>query len=308
MLRRTILTGSVPWRTIPAPVASQSCSSEPAAEENLVEINVNSIGGYLCKVRARLDWTVREAKAAVEAQQPHIPTARQRLLVGHVELRDDSIRLSSVLSAGEVAEVTLVQRTPEQAEWIGQASTEFTQLLVNEEAWSDRDTVLAAVRRCGSSLQHASPDLRGDREIVMAAVLESGLALQFASLALRSDSDIVLAAVATCGRALEFAAPELLAADDFVALAVRRNWRSLEYCSDAHRSNRTLVLDTVAQAGCALSCAANELRDDFEVVAAAVRLNPSALSFASASLRADPDLKALVREGRMRVRRATTDF
>lgn len=274
--------------------------------EGKTELRVNTLAGFVCTVHASLDWTVAEAKAAIEEALPRIPVCRQRLLVGEVELLDSEL-LSSVFEVGKIAEVTLVQRTPEQADWIQKAGSEFTQLLENKDAWSDHDTVLAAVHRSGASLQYASDELRGDREVVLAAVAESGLALQHASPALVADPGVVLHAVERCGRALEFASPELLEQDDFVTAAVRSNWRCLEYCSDAHRANRALVMEAVAKSGRALGSASPELKDDFEVVALAVQQDPTAIAFASAILRTDPELKALARAGTVRRRNSTKD-
>ena len=59
---------------------------------------------------------------------------------------------------------------------------------------SDREDVLAAVRRKGYELEYASAELRADREVVLAAVQrEGGSALQHASPELKLDPKVVLA-------------------------------------------------------------------------------------------------------------------
>jgi DNA-directed RNA polymerase subunit L len=74
---------------------------------------------------------------------------------------------------------------------------------------SNKDIVLAAVKKKGLALQRASEDLRKNRYVVLAAVKQDGRALHFAKEDLRKDRDIVLAAVKQDGRALQFAQEDL---------------------------------------------------------------------------------------------------
>ncbi|CAB9498904.1 expressed unknown protein [Seminavis robusta] len=58
----------------------------------------------------------------------------------------------------------------------------------------DKDVVLAAVRKNGLSLRHASEALRRDKEIVLAAVSSRPDALKYALGNLRRDKDCLIAA------------------------------------------------------------------------------------------------------------------
>eukprot|EP00971_Amphidinium_carterae_P136529 2705117-Amphidinium_carterae.1 len=77
---------------------------------------------------------------------------------------------------------------------------------VADEFRSDRDVVLAAVKRDGCALQHAAENLQGDHEVVLAAVEETYWALQYAAESLRGHREVMLAAVRQNPRMLCMAA------------------------------------------------------------------------------------------------------
>lgn len=56
----------------------------------------------------------------------------------------------------------------------------------------DKEIVLAAVKKCGCALSHASYRLKCDEEVVRAAVGQDGRALEYACTHFRGDMDIVL--------------------------------------------------------------------------------------------------------------------
>ena len=114
-----------------------------------------------------------------------------------------------------------------------------------------RAATLAACRRDGSALEHASEALRGDREIVLAAVPTS------------------------YGRALRFASDELLHDRQFVLDAVRLDGSALQYVPEALRGDKEIVLVAVRQFGFALTHASPALKVDREVVLAAQKENPN---------------------------------
>jgi len=87
------------------------------------------------------------------------------------------------------------------AAWLRQAS---------QEARSDPEVVLAAVRRNGSALRHAAEELRDEQRVVLEAVAQHGLALEFASPALRATREVVIKAVEQHAGAAKFALPALL--------------------------------------------------------------------------------------------------
>eukprot|EP00747_Dinoflagellata_sp_TGD_P029803 gnl/TRDRNA2_/TRDRNA2_134182_c0_seq2.p1 gnl/TRDRNA2_/TRDRNA2_134182_c0~~gnl/TRDRNA2_/TRDRNA2_134182_c0_seq2.p1 ORF type:complete len:345 (-),score=64.53 gnl/TRDRNA2_/TRDRNA2_134182_c0_seq2:62-1096(-) len=263
-----------------------------------LQLTVNGLGGRTCTVTAQRSWTVRDVKAAIEAAV-QIRACQQRLLRDWTELTDDSSEAFATLSPeSNEADLTLVVRPAEQAEWLSRAEREWLGLLGGPEAaWADREVVLKAVMQCGPALEHASADLQEDREVVLAAVQQNGLALQHAAHELRADREIALMAVEHCGRALVFVAEELRVDRSFVLQAVQCNWQALMHANAELRDDREVVLAAVSQSGRALACAGPELKSDYEVVEAAVEQDGGALPFASGALRADPSLQELAGRG-----------
>ena len=47
----------------------------------------------------------------------------------------------------------------------------------DEEDWTDKEYVLAAVAQNGHALKYASAELKNDKEVVLAAVAQDGVAL-----------------------------------------------------------------------------------------------------------------------------------
>jgi hypothetical protein len=92
--------------------------------------------------------------------------------------------------------------------------------------WDNRIQVLAAVKRNGFNLQHASEALRDTKEIVLAAVTEEGCALRYASPELRGNKSVVMRAIEKDAYAYYHASAELRA-DKHVALTagVPSPWR-----------------------------------------------------------------------------------
>jgi hypothetical protein len=82
--------------------------------------------------------------------------------------------------------------------------------------WSNREFVLAELKKNGKSLEYAHDDFKNDREIVLVAVKRHGYALQFASDDLKKDKEIVLTAVIGSNHALEFAHDNLKNDEEFL--------------------------------------------------------------------------------------------
>ena len=189
--------------------------------------------------------------------------------------------------------------------------------------WSDRATVLAAVRKDGILLEFAPDFLRSrDKDVVLAALGNTGLALQFVGYPLRADRDIVLAAVTNSGteqsrrRVFLYADASLRDDPEIIIRAIKidpsvfqwapsqlREWipevmaaaiehGAVEFHPEMQpkelREAKNVVLAAVAKDGRrALPWAAFHFRDNKEVVIAACQNNGLALEFASESLRAD---------------------
>lgn len=96
----------------------------------------------------------------------------------------------------------------------------------------NKQVVLAAVKKYGSSLRYASKRLRDDRDVVYAAVSKHGYALEYASKRLRDDRDIVWAAFKVGRGSLSFSSKRLLNDRNFMLDAVRIDKLCLVHASE----------------------------------------------------------------------------
>jgi len=94
---------------------------------------------------------------------------------------------------------------------------------------SDREVVLAALRKTASALRYAAPELQADREIVLAAVRKDPDSLKYAASELQADREIVLEALRKDASSLMYAAPELRADPKIILEASRRKREQLPY-------------------------------------------------------------------------------
>lgn len=115
------------------------------------------------------------------------------------------------------------KRTTQQEEQEKEQATQRPEPVAD---WDNRIQVLAAVKRNGFNLQHASEALRATKEIVVAAVTDEGCALRFASPELRDTRSVVMRAIERDPYAY-YHASAALRADKEVALraGVPSPWR-----------------------------------------------------------------------------------
>lgn len=143
----------------------------------------------------------------------------------------------------------------------------------------DRKVVLAAVRRYGLALEHASEDCRGDAEVALAAVLSHGFALEYVSVELQRNRDVVLSAIRLEGLALRFANTALRANRDICLAAIRRYHGAYAYASSTLKTDRSFALEAVKICGAALEHMGPRLQADPEVVATACESVAAAIRF-----------------------------
>ena len=103
--------------------------------------------------------------------------------------------------------------------------------------WNDYNSVMEEVKRKGSSLEYASPELKNNYDIVMEAVKNAGYALQFASDELRNNPDIVLEAAKAAGYVLQYASDELRNNKEFVKRAVEQDDYAIYYVAKHFRDD-----------------------------------------------------------------------
>eukprot|EP00931_Biecheleriopsis_adriatica_P079165 TRINITY_DN52575_c0_g1_i1.p1 TRINITY_DN52575_c0_g1~~TRINITY_DN52575_c0_g1_i1.p1 ORF type:complete len:406 (+),score=96.84 TRINITY_DN52575_c0_g1_i1:42-1259(+) len=263
----------------------------------MLELSVHGLAGQLCELSIGLACTVGEAKEAIEAAAC-VPKPVQRLFLGTFELNSDAETLLSALQQSgtspterleEVAEgyrpeerkitaeVTLVRRSSEQAEWLARLlckgglealknappevlsdrevmtaaadiDVDIAKSLAMKSLWADREFVLEMTRRDGSSLSKASEALRADRELALQAVADvtGGGGLAAVAHELWADSSFAREAVTLNCWALRMATA-LRGDVDVAHAAVQQNWRVLKLITQDCRANADVCLTALKQ-------------------------------------------------------------
>ncbi len=158
---------------------------------------------------------------------------------------------------------------------------------IDEGFKKDREIVLAAVQKNGTTLEYIDESLKKDREIVLAAVKQNGWLLQFADESLKKDPDTVLAAVQQYGTALRYADESLKKDREIVLAAVQQDSRALQLVDKSLTKDREIGLAAVKQDGRTLQFADESLKKDRKIVLAAVKQDGTALLYADESLTKD---------------------
>jgi hypothetical protein len=278
---------------------------------------VSGPAGALCTVCSKVA-PVASLKAAIAAKTG-IQPIYQRLYHGLHELR--SLKQLGSFTPYEPVDLLLVQRTPEQVEWLRRIQAMSVReaeqwLQVVPEAQSDYGVVLALLAKSitASCLQYAAPALKSDREFILraTAIHETALqyaapelkrtataTLEYAAPELKSDREFALIFVAERGLRLEYMTPELKSDRGVVLAAVAECGKALQYAAPELKADRGVVLAAVAQDGMALQYAAPEFKLDRGVVLAAVSQYGMALRYAAAELQSDREvvIAAVIQSG-----------
>eukprot|EP00933_Yihiella_yeosuensis_P071773 TRINITY_DN80004_c0_g1_i1.p1 TRINITY_DN80004_c0_g1~~TRINITY_DN80004_c0_g1_i1.p1 ORF type:complete len:884 (+),score=185.80 TRINITY_DN80004_c0_g1_i1:95-2746(+) len=138
-----------------------------------------------------------------------------------------------------------------------------------QNAWADRDIVLAAVKTDGMALKYASDVFLEDYEIVREAI--------------SNDIEVM-------DNVNKYYSQKWWNTPEYVKLALQKDVANFEKCGESIRENKEVVLALVTQRGMSLANASRALKCDKHVVLAAVTQDGLALEYASASLKADYDI------------------
>eukprot|EP00931_Biecheleriopsis_adriatica_P075649 TRINITY_DN49463_c0_g1_i1.p1 TRINITY_DN49463_c0_g1~~TRINITY_DN49463_c0_g1_i1.p1 ORF type:complete len:377 (+),score=67.41 TRINITY_DN49463_c0_g1_i1:77-1207(+) len=291
-----------------------------------VAVAINGIGGELCHVEGQPSWSIEDIRAAVE-EKCDIPALEQRFFFKGAEIPAGRT-LAELLDAksegtGLQAELSLIRRSPEGAEWIHRIKINVLSFpKAPESLRGDREAVLLAVQQKGEYLKFAADHLRQDREIVLAAITADGTALQyaadefrsdrsvvlasfksftgwgfnFASEAIRADHDVALAAVSKSGMTVQLCLGEAKESLEIALAAVNNFPEALDKVAAPFQNNRDVVLAAVAKSGIVVRYASEELRADREIMLAACRSYNEAFQYASQGLKSDRDMVLAVLE------------
>ena len=135
-----------------------------------------------------------------------------------------------------------------------------------------------------------SPDLKRNKEVVMTAVKKYGSSLQYADVSLQASDDIVMAAVKSFGEALEFASPRLKGDRHIVLEAIKSNPESFVYISPSLKT-REFYLDLISERPDVLYMIRIDdpgIIDDLDFVLKALDRNSKAFFYISHRLKNDP--------------------
>lgn len=285
-----------------------------------LELRVNGPAGFICQIRLAATATLQELQAAVEAGAD-IPSASQLLF-------HDRQKLHGARTVGEwlpVAdecvreeELLLVRKNSQQLKWLEEVEALPAHGLKDwfraapNEAWADKDVILAAVAKDGLDVKdwfRAAPEeAQADKEVVLVAVAKDGMALEHASPELQRDCDVASAAAVQGRLTFRDLQSSVLRNSPAVVTAVWRRNPSPQQTQECRlrcfmlaplglaprelRRDRDFVSAWVAKDGRQLAYAPRELRGDHGVVMAAVAQDGMALEFASKELRTDRDVIA----------------
>ena len=161
------------------------------------------------------------------------------------------------------------------------------------EFWTDREFVLAAVKKWWSAICYTSNDLRNDKEVVLAAVQRSTNAFLYASPELKADKEFVHAIVQVSGSAMEYVSDKLKADREIVLTAVQQDGMALQYSSKEFKADKEIVLAAVKENSPALQYASRGRRGlnaDKEIVLAAVTMRGWVLRYARTEFKADREV------------------
>ena len=167
------------------------------------------------------------------------------------------------------------------------------------DQYTDKDSVLEAVKNNGYALEHASKTLRKDLEVIKAAVTKDSWALQFAIFDENEQTayiEIVTDAVTDSGYTLRYASEELKNNPKIVEAAVKNYGMALGYASKELRNNPEIVEAAVTKDGLVLQYASDGLKNNLEIVKAAVTNNSRALKYASDGLKENSEIVEAAKE------------
>lgn len=233
-------------------------------------IQVNGLSGPLCEVFAKPTWTLGRLHQEIE-RKTGIPVDKQCL-----------------------AAVTVLQRSPLQAEWLATVQRTPNQIAsAPDEIKECAEVVLAAVRHGKAKvIEHAGPMLRSDGAFFANAIELCGVnALAYAAENILSDQGVILKAIERSGAdALFYASKTLLSNQDFIVRVLgEQEWEVvIPLIGQKLLADRTFVTKAIELCGAdVLRDASEEIRSDNKFLLAAIELDYKVFEYASDPLRSD---------------------
>lgn len=151
--------------------------------------------------------------------------------------------------------------------------------------WSNKESVLAEIKKDGFNYQFASAELMADREVLLAAVKNYGWALAHAPSEYQDDKEIVLLAiknektlVEVCS-ILKYVSRELRHDKEVVDAAIKshKGAEIYTYPPENEWGDKPYVLRQVREDGHELENASDDLKANLDIISTAIKQNPYAM-------------------------------
>ena len=156
-------------------------------------------------------------------------------------------------------------------------------------SWTNKDDVIAAVKKDGQRLQYADSGLRDDFDVVIVAVTQDPDALQYASRGLRSNKEIGFAAACEGERRnIAYINDDLLQDRGFAMELAQYS----SFISKYFKDDKEIVL-TVMSRGVSFitfNSAGSKVRSDKDFMLKIIEENPLCFQYASEALRDDEEV------------------
>jgi hypothetical protein len=290
-----------------------------------LDLEIHSLAGALCSIKAGLDWRLNDLHQAV-AKSTGIPADEQRLVADACILAPPTMLLRELLPEG-ITDVLCVRCkawivlpflsrcnhddrayknkcrslpiSPLTIEEAKSMCTDelgfwgFTYDAINA-AGRFEQTGASGFKTIGASLGRPTASKAGTTYVhltpagrkVLLQAIRRNKGKQVLMEHIR-DLEVILAAVEEDALAFRYVCDDLRCNTQVAEIAVKANPFALQYAPDSVRDNRAIVSIAVQTNGFALQYASDDLKADRQLVLHAINSEPSALRYASSALRAD---------------------
>jgi len=221
----------------------------------------------------------------LEEHLGHDPEEQRLCLSGGLSLPCDSEMLGS-LTDEDSFDLVLVRIGPERAKMLKDLKSKRRSMKnMPDEAWSDLELILAAVRAGDRfAIQQATAmliqgALEANVDLAVELVSSDGNAYHNLSDALKLDSKVALSAVCQHAELIKDIPSTFAGDQSFVLQAVSKRGSILQHLPQSFRHDRDVVLAAVRSEGRAIRVAGPRLKKDKEVLLTASANDASVLSF-----------------------------
>lgn len=159
---------------------------------------------------------------------------------------------------------------------------------LNKKIFNDKSFLIRTITETNFDFEEYLTHFLDDREIILAAVKKRGLLLGHASKKLQNDYDIVYASVENNWESLKFASPELQENVDIAKIYIKsNNYSNLTHISSKLKKDKEFILPFIKINGKLLKYVGDNLKEDYDIVKNAMISDLNSLRYASPKLKRD---------------------